>query len=132
MYGRDPGRSGSKGCTRLRHPSDWAEIYADITLLLGGDGWSLSATCDWTWRTGHDLEVTVATPDAVDLVWDLIGDELASVTWTAERGFGFDPRFDLRAGGSLELLSDVAFDTWVIHLPTQVQVGPFWSDEAGG
>jgi len=40
---------------------DWAEIYADITLLLGGDDWSLSATCDCRWRTGHDLEVTVAT-----------------------------------------------------------------------
>ena len=39
---------------------------------------------------------------------------------------------NLRAGGSLELLSDVAFDTWVIHLPAQLLVGPFWSDEAGG
>ena len=109
---------------------DRAEVVAEITLSLGGTGWTLSATCDWTWRNVDGLVVTDSTPDAADLVWDLIGDEIVSVAWTEERGFGFDPRFVLSSGGSLELLSDVAFDTWVIGLPTETLVGPFWSDQA--
>jgi len=30
----------------------------------------------------------------------------------------------LRSGGVLELFSDAAFDTWVLHTPTVVLVGP--------
>ncbi len=93
------------------------------TLLLSGDGWSLSATCDWRWCREQG-QVDGSTPDATDRIWDFVGDELTAIAWTAERGFGLDPRFSLRSSGSLELLSDAPFDTWIIHLPTIVLVGP--------
>ena len=101
---------------------DRAEVD-DPTLLLGGESWSMSATCHWRWRDAHHSLVTHATRDADDLVWDLIGDEILRATWI-DRGYGADPVLTLRSGGELELISDVTFDTWVIHIPELVLVGP--------
>jgi hypothetical protein len=98
--------------------------FEDPTLLLGGLGWSLSASCIWRWIMTDGRVLTGESADAADAVRDLVGDELVAVTWSGPARFGVDPRFELRSGGWIDMLSDAAFDTWVLHLPEVTLVGP--------
>jgi hypothetical protein len=98
--------------------------YEDPTLMLGGEGWSLSAMCVWRWVAADGRVVTGESVEASDLVWDLVGDEITAVDWTGPAALGVDPRFELRSGGTLDILSDATFDTWVMHLPGITLVGP--------
>lgn len=100
-----------------------AEIE-EPTLLLGGSDWSLSATCDWRWVRADGSVVSDSTAGREDLIWDLVGEEIVAVRWSGPEGLGTDPSFGLGSGGVLELFSDAAFDTWVLHTPTLVLVGP--------
>lgn len=106
---------------------DRAEIV-DPTLLLGGDGWSLSATCLWRWVQPDGVVHTSESVGVKDLVWDLVGEHIVTATWTGPSQLGTDPSFTLRSGGSLQLLSDGGFDAWVLHTPTLVLVGPLMGD----
>lgn len=94
------------------------------TLLLGGEGWSLSATCVWRWVSADGRLVTSNSDAAADFVWDLVGDAIIEVRWSGLEVFGVDPSFRLASGGTLDLLSDASFDTWVLHLPDVTLVGP--------
>jgi hypothetical protein len=98
--------------------------YEYPTLTLGGEGWSLSCICVWRWVNPEGRVVTGESPDACDLVWDLVGDEIAAVDWVGPASLGLDPRFRLTSGGSLDLLSDATFDTWVMRAPGVILVGP--------
>ncbi len=98
--------------------------FEDPTLMLGGEGWSFSATCIWRWVSADGQVLTGESPGAADLVWDLVGDELTVVNWHGPPVVGLDPRFELGSGGSIDILSDAVFDTWVMHLPTITLVGP--------
>ena len=100
-----------------------AEIE-EPTLLLGGVDWSLSVTCDWRWVKANGTIVSEDTQGREDVIWDLVGDEIVAATWSGPAQLGQDPAFELRSGGVLELFSDAAFDTWVLHTPTVVLVGP--------
>lgn len=102
---------------------DRAEIEYP-TLLLGGSSWSLSAICDWRWVKPDGSVVSSSTSEVADLVWDLVGDEIVDARWAGPSALGVDPSFTLKSGGVLELFSDAAFDTWVIHTPALVLVGP--------
>jgi hypothetical protein len=102
---------------------DLAE-FEDPTLLVGGEGWSLSATCIWRWVSGDGVVVSGDSIDAADVVWNLVGDDIIAVRWTGPEVLGSDPSFDLRSGGTLDLLSDATFDTWVLHVPHVTLVGP--------
>ena len=94
------------------------------TLLVGGPSWSLSATCDWRWvRSAGDV-VSDSTDGADDLVLELVGDEIVAADWSVTMALGKDPSFTLRSGGTLGVISDAAFDTWVLHTPDLVIVGP--------
>lgn len=110
----------------LRSRIDRAEIE-EPTLLIGGSYWSLSATCDWRWVKPDGSVVSSSMVEAADLVWDLVGDEIAAVRWSGPSTLGVDPSFTLKSGGFLELFSDASFDTWVLHTPTLVLVGPLRS-----
>jgi hypothetical protein len=68
--------------------------------------------------------VTPSIADVSDKVWDLIGDSVIAVRWSGPRAIGVDPSFGLQSGGQLKIVSDAHFDTWVIHTPTLVLVGP--------
>lgn len=102
---------------------DRAEIE-NPTLLLGGTSWSLSATCDWRWVKADGSVVSSSTDGAPDMVWDLVGDEIVAANWFGPSALGTDPSFKLKSGGTLELFSDASFDTWVLHTPQLVLVGP--------
>jgi hypothetical protein len=106
---------------------DRAEIV-DPTLLLGGSSWSLSATCEWHWTKADGSVVSSSNGQAADLVWDLVGDEIIAARWSALSTLGSDPSLILKSGGVLELVSDAAFDTWVLHTPDLVLVGPLRED----
>lgn len=102
---------------------DRAEIE-EPTLLVGGSSWSLSATCEWRWVKPDGSVVSSSTDDVADLVWDLVGDEIVATQWSGPEALGADPSFRLKSGGVLDLLSDASFDTWVLHTPALVLVGP--------
>lgn len=94
------------------------------TLLLGGSAWSLSATCDWRWVKPDGSVVASSTSGVEDLVWDLVGDEITAVCWSGPPALGLDPSLTLKSGGVIDLFSDASFDTWVLHTPSLVLVGP--------
>lgn len=98
--------------------------YVDPTLLIRGLNWSLTASCAWRWVAQNGEVVSPATTNFEDQIWDLIGASIASIEWRGPEALGLDPIFTLKGGGLLELFSDSAFDTWVLHTPTIVLVGP--------
>jgi hypothetical protein len=100
-----------------------AEIE-EPTLLLGGSDWSLSVTCDWRWVKADGSVVSEGTAERGDLIWDLVGDAIVAAHWSGPEARGSDPKFALKSGGILELFSDAAYDTWVLHTPSLVLVGP--------
>jgi len=99
--------------------------YEDPTLMIGGAGWSLSATCPWRWINSDGRLVSDGTLGSADAVWDLVGDTITEVTWIEEPKLGADPWFHLASGGRLELFSDAAFDTWVMQLSGLASSGRF-------
>lgn len=56
------------------------------TLLIGGESWSLSATCEWRWVKPDGSLVRSSTDSAADLMWDLVGDEIVAVQWSGPDG----------------------------------------------
>lgn len=98
--------------------------FQDPTLLIGGDSWSLTATCAWRCVDGKDRVVSLAVNAVADDVWSLAGLEILKATWSGPSGLGVDPSFDPGAHGSLHLFSDAAFDTPVLRTPGLVPVGP--------
>ena len=60
-----------------------------------------------------------SSPDAADLVWDLIG---LSIVGGSERGL--DPAFDLSNGCVIDLFVDNATDPWILRLADITLVGP--------
>ncbi|HEV7758263.1 MAG TPA: hypothetical protein VGO78_04720, partial [Acidimicrobiales bacterium] len=94
--------------------------FTDPTLVLGGDGWSLAATCPWrVVDHDHGIEMSWSSSDAEDRVWDLVGVQI-----TAVRQHGSDPAFDLSTGRVLEVFSDTDLDPWVLRLAGMTFVGP--------
>lgn len=104
-------------------PINRAEIEGP-TLLVGGPTWSLSVTCDWRWVKADGQVVSESIPGADDEIWDLVGEEIVAVRWCGPKMLGQDPSFTFASGGVLDIFSHAAFDTWVIHTPTLVLVGP--------
>jgi hypothetical protein len=102
---------------------DEAEIEGP-TLMLRGTGWSLAAMCYWRWAEPGERIITESDPEASDAVWDLVGHQVLGVEWTRTE-YGIDPTIVLDGGVSLEIRSDAAFDTWTIHTPDLVLVGPY-------
>lgn len=94
------------------------------TLLIGGVDWSLSVTCDWRWVNADGSVVSEGTVGREDLIWNLVGEQIVGASWSGPTAVGRDPSFSLRSGGRLEVFSDAAYDTWVLHTPTLVLVGP--------
>jgi hypothetical protein len=104
---------------------DRAEVEVP-TLLLSGDQWSLAATCDWKWFDSEGVIIS-CHEERADAVWDLVGHRILGVTWSSTH-VGLDPTFNVEGGSTLELHSDASFDTWTIHTPTLVLVGPLPPD----
>lgn len=98
--------------------------FSDPTLLIGGADWSMSITCEWRWVDQNGAVVSPSTTGADDAVWNLVGNEIVSTAWFGPSVLGSDPRFQLLSGGVLEVFSDASFDTWVLHTPSLVLVGP--------
>jgi hypothetical protein len=94
--------------------------FADPTLVLSGDGWSLAATCPWrVVHHDHGIEISWSSSDAEDRVRGLVGVQITSV-----RQRGNDPAFDLSNGRVLEVFSDTDVDPWVLRLVGVTFVGP--------
>ncbi len=58
------------------------------------------------------------------MVWDPVGDEIVAAQWCGPVALEADPSFTLKSGGALERFSHASFDTWVLHTPALVLVGP--------
>jgi hypothetical protein len=98
--------------------------FSDPNLLVGGDGWSLSAICCWRWISADGAVLSGDAIGAQDRIWDLVGETIVRATWHGPLVLGVDPCFELSSGGRLELFSDAAFDTWVLDTGGMVLVGP--------
>jgi hypothetical protein len=98
--------------------------FEDPSLLIGGPSWSLSVTCCWRWISSTGVVNSPGMPAIEDRVWNLVGDTIVAAEWLGRASVGVDPWFELSSGGSLQLFSDAAFDTWVLDLADHVLVGP--------
>jgi hypothetical protein len=102
--------------------------YSEPTLLLGGADWSLSATCSWRWVDRDGRVIGPSTRGVEDAVWELAGDEIVRAEWFGPASVGTDPLLHLKSGAIVQIVSDATFDTWVVHLPSLVLVGPLRED----
>jgi hypothetical protein len=98
--------------------------FEDPNLIVGGADWSLSSICMWRWVAADGTVISPAQSTVADSIWDLVGDSIVAVRWSGPQSLGVDPTLELRSGGRVELISDAAFDTWVLRLPDLVLVGP--------
>jgi hypothetical protein len=103
--------------------------FADPTLTLAGDGWAFSSTSAWRVTRNGLLLYGWSDPAAPDLVWDLCGQAIMSVSAQSSLMRG-DPAFQLSSGNWLEIFSDHPTDPWVLRLPSVTFVGsptdPAW------
>lgn len=96
--------------------------FADPTLTLAGDGWSLSTPSAWRVLKAGVLEFGWSGADAPDLIWELCGLSIVSVAPQSSRMSG-DPAFELSDGRWLEIFSDHPVDPWSLRLPPITFVG---------
>jgi hypothetical protein len=97
-------------------------VFADPTLTLAGDGWSLSTPSAWRVLKGGVLEFGWSGAEASDSIWELCGLSIVSVAPQSSRMSG-DPAFELSDGRWLEIFSDHAVDPWSLRLPSMTFVG---------
>jgi hypothetical protein len=93
--------------------------FEDPILTLAGAGWALNAVCSWRVRRRRELWFSWSSPDAVDLVWELVGHRVVRVVVT-ELG---DPAFELSRDVSLDIFADTNLDPWVFRSAGRVFVG---------
>ena len=96
--------------------------FADPTLTLAGEGWSLSTPSAWRVLKAGVLEFGWTNAEASDSIWELCGLSIVSVAPQSPRMSG-DPAFELSDGRWLEIFSDHAVDPWVLRLPSMTFVG---------
>jgi hypothetical protein len=96
--------------------------FLDPTLTLAGDGWAFSSPSAWRVLKGSVLEFGWSSVDAPNLVLDLVGLSIVSVTSQSPIMRG-DPAFELSDGRWLEIFSDDAVDPWSMQLPNVTFVG---------
>jgi hypothetical protein len=98
--------------------------FGEPTLLVAGEAWSLSVTTVWRFvmENGEVVSPSVSPTDAG--VRGLVGDTIIAAKWCGPVELGLDPTFRLASGGILQIVSDATFDTWVLHTPELVLVGP--------
>ncbi|HEX7661178.1 MAG TPA: hypothetical protein VF444_17035 [Pseudonocardiaceae bacterium] len=91
-------------------------IEPSLTLSLVGNGWAFGSISAWRVLKGDVLEFSYSTVEASDLILNLCGLSIVSVTSQSPRMAG-DPAFELSDGRWLEIFSDIAVDPWVMSLP---------------
>ncbi|SRR6266508_813159 len=96
--------------------------YADPTVTLTGDGWSLSMTCPWHLFEGQSRIVSWNEEGATDVIWDLVGHAITEVRPRSTE-HPSDPVFLLTGGLRLEIHADTDLDPWVLRLPELTFVG---------
>lgn len=102
--------------------------WTDPTLVLAGQGWSLSLTCPWRAVTPQGSAFGWDSPDVEDRAWDLIGAEVISVVRQASGAFA-DPAFVLSNGVILEVLSDSELDPWNLRVEGVTVLGPLQPED---
>jgi hypothetical protein len=101
-------------------PLTIAEVEVqDPILVVGGEGWALTAMCPWRVLRGDDLELSWSSPEVEDRAWELVGRQIVSAEVQ-----GRDPVLRLSDGSALQLFSDTDTDPWVLRLPGITFVGP--------
>ena len=96
--------------------------FADPTLTLAGEGWSLSTPSAWRVLKSGVLEFGWSSAEASHLVWELCGLSIISVAPQSAL-MGGDPAFELSDGRWLEIFSDHPVDPWLLRLPSMTFVG---------
>lgn len=99
--------------------------WVDPTLVVSGDGWSMTISCSWRVCTPTEVAFGSSSEDAEDRVWDLVGTEVVAIEPQGVVSFA-DPRLVLSGGLALELFSEAEIDPYVIRSGEDVViVGPF-------
>jgi hypothetical protein len=84
--------------------------------------WHFNTLSAWRLRDGSSLIAGWTWPNASDLVWELCGLHLVTVTPQSSRT-PVDPVLIFDNGRSLEVFGDHYLDPWTLHLPTGILVG---------
>jgi hypothetical protein len=88
--------------------------YADPTLTVIGERWSLVLLGDWSWRRDGRVVTGSARPGAEDAVWDLCGSEVIGINFP-DPAFDGDCSFRL-SDGYLDVRSDRSgWETWTFR-----------------
>lgn len=87
-----------------------------------GESWHFNTTSAWRLRDGQSLIAGWTWPDASDLVWDLCGRRLTTITVQSERT-PVDPVLIFDNAWSLEVFGDHYLDPWTLHLESSILVG---------
>jgi hypothetical protein len=99
--------------------------WVDPTLVVGGDGWSMTISCSWRVCTPTGVAYGSSSVDAEDRVWDLVGAEVVGIEAQGVVSYA-DPRLVLRGGLALELFSEAEPDAFVVRSGDDIViVGPF-------
>lgn len=91
--------------------------YNDPVLTVSGAQWSLSLVCPWSGSIGSH-PVDWEDDEVEDLAWELIGNDLISVTEGSPGVIDF-----CFTNAVLHVRPDTDLDPWVLHLPHFVAVG---------
>lgn len=95
--------------------------YSDPTLLINGEGWSLSVQTAWRIVGPEGLVFSSDSSDAADRVRDLIGEEVTTIVPLAMTST-VDPVLMLSSGSALEIMSLHPVEPWVLRIRDQVWV----------
>lgn len=95
--------------------------YSDPVFLINGDGWSLSVQTAWRIVGPEGLVFSCDSEDAIDRVWDLIGEEVCAI---APLGVAsqVDPALIFSSGLALEIVSLHPVEPWVLRIEGQIWV----------
>ncbi|MCA1195767.1 MULTISPECIES: hypothetical protein [unclassified Saccharopolyspora] len=94
--------------------------FADPSLTVNGNGWSLSAVCPWRVRRGGELWFSWSSENASLGILDLVGMNLIAVEPAAGSA---DPKFIFGDSVEMEFFADSDLDPWVLIMPGKTYVG---------
>jgi hypothetical protein len=99
--------------------------WVDPTLVVAGDGWSITISCAWRVCTPTGVAYGSSSEDVEDRVWDLVGADVTRIEPQGVVSYA-DPRLVFGGGLALELFNEGEPDPYVIRSQDDmVIVGPF-------
>lgn len=107
--------------------------WDDPVLLVGGDGWGLTAFASWRVTGPTGIVTGFADGEASDRVWDLVGSRVVGAGVQSALGGG-DVALALSSGWGLEVFSSGEVEPWTLRVPPDhvfvaAPADPSWSGQ---